>query len=103
MGTRQAQKSFAWNFLVLDLLQRLTLGTRLAPVGCSWSFVYQTGSRGPERSFWVQYRFQRSLGTGLALEAPGGNCLVPDWLQRPLTGIFWYLTASVWSVNWSFL
>ena len=32
-------------------------------------------------------------GTGLALDAPGGNYLVLDWLQRPLTGFFLVLDS----------
>ena len=57
-------------------------------------FGYQTGSKGPEWSFWVQFRFQRSLdgvseywngsrgpwwkffGTKQAPEAPDWKCFV---------------------------
>ena len=62
------------------------LVTRQAPEALSGGFGYSTGSR----SLWMEFP-----GTELALEAPGGNHLVLDWLQRPLTGIFWYRTASV--------
>ena len=54
------------------------MGTRLAQKALSGVFGYSSGFRG----LWMEF-----LGTGMALEALGGNFLVPDWLQRHLTGI----------------
>ena len=53
------------------------LGTRLAQKALSGVFGYSSGFRG----LWMEF-----LSTGMALEALGGNFLVPDRLQRHLTG-----------------